>query len=370
MDSKTHEPVIDVLKSKHPDARVLDASVLEDYKTLPNLVELDITEETVEQVARRLLGSAGPGGTDSAAVQHWLLRFGGASQQLRKAVAELTDWISNSSPPWAAYRALRAGRLVAIDKCPGVRPVGIGESWMRLISKCVLHVAGGEAKESCGIDQLCVGLESGIEGGIHAMRLLWEQHSAEEEWGFLLIDAANAFNEGNRIVMFWTISHKWPSSARFAFNCYRHWVIVVVRGENGLAIFIFSKEGVTQGDPLAMAAYGILLLPLIRQLQDEIPDVNQPWYADDAGAGGKFCAIQEYFEQLQELGPSRGYFPEPTKSILVVQGHTKELAASYFKDLKFKVTTGLQYLGGFIGKASAQQAWIKEKTKDWAESVT
>ena len=125
LDAKTNEPVIDVLKSKHPDARVPDVSTFEDYETLSDLVELDITEETVEQVARRLSGSAGPGGTDSAAVQHWLLRFGGASQQLRKSVAEFTDWLANSWPPWAAYRALRAGRLVAIDKCPGVRPVGI-----------------------------------------------------------------------------------------------------------------------------------------------------------------------------------------------------------------------------------------------------
>jgi hypothetical protein len=370
LDSKTNEPVIDVLRSKHPDARVPDVSVLEAYEILPDLQDVDITEETVEQVARRLSGSAGPGGTDSAAVQHWLLRFGGASQQLRKAVAEFTDWMANTPPPWASYRALRAGRLVALDKCPGVRPVGIGESWMRLISKCVLNVAGGEAKEACGVDQLCVGLESGIEGGIHAMRLLWEQHSAEEEWGFLLVDAANAFNEGNRIAMFWTLRHEWPSGARFAFNCYRHWAILVVRGENGHALFIESKEGVTQGDPLAMAAYGILLLPLIRQLKREIPEVSQPWYADDAGAGGNFDSLRRYFERLQEIGPSRGYFPEPSKSILVVLEHNREKAESSFHDLGFKVCNGSRYLGGYIGDSAAQQTWIEKKTKAWADSVT
>jgi hypothetical protein len=369
LDSKTNEPVIDVLRSKHPDAKVPDISVLEEYETVPDFVDLDITEETVEQTARRLSGSAGPGGTDSAAVQHWLLRFGGASQQLRKAVAEFTDWMANSSPPWAAYRALRAGRLVALDKCPGVRPVGIGESWMRLFSKCVLCVAGGEAKEACGVDQLCVGLESGIEGGIHAMRLLWEQHAMEEEWGFLLVDAANAFNEGNRIAMFWTLRHEWPSGARFAFNCYRHWAILVVRGENGYALFIHSKEGVTQGDPLAMAAYGILLLPLIRQLKREIPEVSQPWYADDAGAGGNFGDLRRYFERLQELGPSRGYHPEPSKSILVVLEHNREKAESSFTDLEFQVTNGSRYLGGFIGDSVAQMTWIDKKTKAWATSV-
>jgi hypothetical protein len=50
-------------------------------------------------------------------------------------------------------------------------------------------------------------LEAGVEGGIHAMRLIWEEHKMEEEWGFLLVDARNAFNEGNRIAMLWTVRH-------------------------------------------------------------------------------------------------------------------------------------------------------------------
>jgi hypothetical protein len=44
-----------------------------------------------------------------------------------------------------------------------------------------------QAKEACGIDQLCAGLEAGIEGGIHAMQALWDLHETEENWGFLLI---------------------------------------------------------------------------------------------------------------------------------------------------------------------------------------
>jgi hypothetical protein len=70
------------------------------------------------------------------------------------------------------------------------------------------------------------------------------------------------------------VHHKWPSRARFTFNCYKHWTTLVVRTGNGLALFIFSKEGITQGDPFAMMAYGIMLLPLICSLKEEIPDVN------------------------------------------------------------------------------------------------
>jgi hypothetical protein len=72
------------------------------------------------------------------------------------------------------------------DKCPGIRPIGIGVTWRRAIAKCILHVWGSkEAQELTSF----VGLESGIEGAIHAMTHVGDQ--AEEEWGFLLIDAKN-----------------------------------------------------------------------------------------------------------------------------------------------------------------------------------
>ena len=58
-----------------------------------------------------------------------------------------------------------------------------------------------------------------IEGGIHAMRLLWEQHSQEEDWGFLLIDARNDFNQENRTEILLSVQHEWTSGAQFTFNC-------------------------------------------------------------------------------------------------------------------------------------------------------
>ena len=90
------------------------------------------------------------------------------------------------------------------------------------MAKCLLKVAGSEAKSACGTTQLVGGLEAGIEGAIHAMRVLWEEHRKDEDWGFLLIDARNALNEDNRTAMLWAVRHEWPSGAQFTFNCYRH----------------------------------------------------------------------------------------------------------------------------------------------------
>ena len=124
------------------------------------------------EVAGRLLGGAGPGRTYSVSLRHWLLQFGAASGELRLIVGDFVDWLGNGQPPWAAYRDLMSGRMISRDKQPGIRPVRVGETWRIIMAKCLLRVMGPEAKAACGTTQLAVGVEEGIEGAIHAMRIL------------------------------------------------------------------------------------------------------------------------------------------------------------------------------------------------------
>ena len=133
---------------------------------------MDITDDTVTAVAGRLSGGAGLGRTDLVSLQHWLLQFGAASGELRLIVGDFTKWMGNGRPQWAAYRALMSGRLIAPDKNPGTRPVGVGETWRRLMAKRLLWVMGPGAKSACGTTQLTGGVEVEIEGAIHAMRVL------------------------------------------------------------------------------------------------------------------------------------------------------------------------------------------------------
>jgi hypothetical protein len=151
---KDDQTVEEALKSKHPETRKPGEEVFHQYDNLPELLDLDLNEKTVEKVARRLSGGAGLGGVNSTFLKQVLLRHGNSSRRLRKTMASFAEWMANSYPPWAAYRALRMGRLIALDKSPGVRPVGIGEIWSRLIAKIVLVEAGTEAKHACGDNQL------------------------------------------------------------------------------------------------------------------------------------------------------------------------------------------------------------------------
>ena len=176
VDEKSGDLVSGVLASEHPIGRDVEISSLPIFEFCPELINIEVTEDSVEKVARRLSGSAGPSGIDSVAMSHWLLKFGGASSKLRRSIAKFVEWLSNDYPPWAAYRAMTWSRLVGLDKCPGVRPIGKGDILRRLLCKTLLIVVGKEATRAYGTDQLCSGLEAGIEGGIHHMRSMWDEH--------------------------------------------------------------------------------------------------------------------------------------------------------------------------------------------------
>ena len=69
-------------------------------------------------------------------------------------------------------------------------------------------------------------------------------------------------------------------------------------------------------------------------------------------------------------GSLRGYFLDPTKSILVVSPQNVPRAEEYFRGMRVHVVTGSCYLGGFIGDPVTEKAWLDDKVRGWTESVT
>ena len=126
------------------------------------------------------MGRSGPGGTDSEALQVWLIEFGEDSTRLHTSIETFVDWLVNGSPTWAAYCAFMSGRLVVIDKQPGVHPVGVGETWRRLFAKILLKVTGPEPTMACQDNQICAGLRAGIGGAIHGVQALLNENFPTE----------------------------------------------------------------------------------------------------------------------------------------------------------------------------------------------
>ena len=105
-------------------------------------------------VASKLSGKAGALGAEAIELRNWLLCFRCASDDFIVIIANLADWMANSSPPLAAYCSLVAFFLVALYKSPGVRTVEIVEILLRAVAKLVIRVAGNQANTACGSLQL------------------------------------------------------------------------------------------------------------------------------------------------------------------------------------------------------------------------
>ena len=176
-DTKSGRRVIDVLRDKHPDMVDPDIGAegwmsFEDYEELPGMLSVNCDQEIVKTIAGKLSGGAGPDSVDGKTLKHYLIGHGKASQTLREEMALWVELLCNTMIPWARIRTLMENRLCALDKQPGVRPLGIGCIIRRLIAKCALKAGGADAKAACGSKQLCAGLEAGIEGAMHAA---WEK---------------------------------------------------------------------------------------------------------------------------------------------------------------------------------------------------
>ena len=72
---------------------------------------------------------------------------------------------------------------------------------------------------------------------------------------------------------------------------------------------------------------------------------------------------------MQARGPTRGYFLEPTKSILVVAPRNASKAEGFFRGMGVNIVTGSQYFGVFVGDKAVEESWLDEKVQEWAESV-
>ena len=136
---------------------------------------------------------------------------------------------------------------------------------------------------------------------------------------------------------------------------------------------IWSDEGTTQGDVTAMAMYAVGTRPLINTLQErtDASKCQQVWYADDSSAAGKLREIRKWWDVLNEYGPKYGYFPKPSKTILILKDpQYLALANDLFANTGIKFsTTGERHLGAVIGSERYREEYVSTKVKNWIQDV-
>ncbi|KAL7475473.1 hypothetical protein ACHAW6_001386, partial [Cyclotella cf. meneghiniana] len=164
-----------------PDTTTPESISFHDYGPPPDIIATDCLAGDAEKITRQLRSSAGCSGMTAKTLKNTLLRHDQASADLRDELTAWATWLTNTSPPWAAYHAMRQGCLIALDKQLCARPIQISETWMCAVYKRVLAQCGTDGKEACGNSQLCTGLEAVIKGAIHATT---QKAATEEDFTF------------------------------------------------------------------------------------------------------------------------------------------------------------------------------------------
>ena len=272
------------------------------------------------ETALKTDGAAGPSGLDAAAWKRLCSSFSSFSADLCDAMASVARRICSSFVDPSGLTAFTACHLITLDKCPGVRPIGIGETARCIISRAILATLKDEIQAVAGPLQLCAGQEAGCEAAIHAM---WQVFETSKVEATIIVDALNAFNTLNHQNVLRNIQRLCPSLATVLINTYCEAVQLHIDGET-----LLSQEGTPQGDPLAMAMYAIGILPLIHRLKEE--SVKQVWYADDATAGAQLTHLRAWWDHMVEIGPDYGYHPNAAKTWVIAKEDKYDAAVAAF----------------------------------------
>ena len=154
-----------------------------------------------------------------------------------------------------------------------------------------------------------MGQKCGIKYAIHSLRIELEKSEID---AILLIHAEKAFNSLNRELVLKIVEIPCPALHHALANSYKHPSNLYIN-----YTVLTSTEGTTQGDTLAMAMYGIRIIPLIELLQK--PNFTQKWYADVGSAAGDLISLRAILDKLDVRGKAFEYNVKPSKCQLIVK---------------------------------------------------
>ena len=296
-------------------------------------------------------GSHGLSGLEANEWRRMITLFENASSDISKTIAQIARRIATETIGPEQVEAYNACRLVSLDKNPGVRPIGI-EVLRRIIGRTITKCISKDFLELGSNKQVCLGQKSGIEFAIHSLREKYEESDTE---ALLLLEADNAFNSVNReLVKSCEILR--PALYHAIYNYSKPSARFVNHKE------LLSREGTTQGDPPAMAMYGIAVFPLIERVENE--QKLKRWYADDGSVSGKLEDLRRILDNAIKHGKHFGYKEKPSKCHPIAKEASLSTARTIFHGISINLTDGSRVLGSIIGGENFCEHYTEEKADE------
>jgi hypothetical protein len=262
-----------------------------------------VTEEAFQRVLERLLRGSAPGLSGWTYDHH--LAATGTSPTATTAILALMNLIIPDIP------SLHASALIALAKPGGrgVRPIAIGEVWVRLASLCAM-AACQDAGPALAPLQLGLGVPGGSQSVGHARR---SDLSCCPGDVTLQLDFWSAFNSVSRTALLQAVASRAPRLLPFAASTYQSHGPLVVRGAPADAPPLTSQSGVRQGDFCGPLLFALALQGPLERVREAFPDVRVVAYADDVHLQGPPEAAIEAFRLLVTVTAPIGLTPSLPK---------------------------------------------------------
>jgi hypothetical protein len=279
------------------------------------------------------------------------------TDQFAQALTKFVNCMVAGKAPAAIAAVFSGAPLIALTKKDGsLRPIAIGETLRRLVSKCCCAKVADKTHAIFGHHQVGVSTVGGVEASVHAVRRATETYAADPGMVMLKVDFKNAFNLISRTEFLSEVKLHLPEL--FAWTAFSYsFPSLLIFGH----VHLESQMGVQQGDPLGPLLFSLALHQLVRTLLHRVPGLAiNLWYLDDGTLIGPIADVFLAYTIIQEHGPAIGSVLNRSKCELWWPSRPDNLDV-FPSDVTRVDNAGVDLLGSPIGSAAFMTAYIMRK---------
>lgn len=279
------------------------------------------------------------------------------ADQFAHALTKFLNFMVTGKAPAAIAAVFSGAPLIALTKKDGsLRPIAIGETLRRLVSKCCCAKVSDKTHAIFGHHQVGVSTVGGVEASVHAVRRATEQYADDPGMVMLKVDFKNAFNLICRTEFLAEVKLHLPELFAWAAFSYS-FPSLLIFGH----VHLESQTGVQQGDPLGPLLFSLALHKLVRIIAQRVPGlVINLWYLDDGTLIGTIADVLLAYSLIRDHGPAIGSVLNRAKCELWWPSRPDNLDV-FPSDITRVDNAGIDLLGSPIGSAAFMTTYIMGK---------
>ena len=352
---------MEALRTKHPQAPPARPGLLQLEAPARALVpDLDLAQVVAAARSFKKGSAAGPSGLRGDHLREALA--GAHCDEVGTHLTEVVQLLARGEGPSELAPHLASATLHALPKgADDLRPIAVGETLRRLVSKCLCKAVWEAARNHLVPLQVGVAAPLGAEAAVHTTRQWAQRHAGSATKVVVKLDCQNAFNMVDRGALLRMVRLHLPGLAPWAEWCYDRHSRLLFQGTP-----LTSEAGVQQGDPLGPLLFALALHPALQAAQASAPAQRLDLlhaFLDDVTLAGDYRHVASAVTRMAAAARQVGLQLRPDKcEIIACGGQTHAVDTQVFPaGFKVNASGSFHLLGAPIGCGPFCEQYTEEK---------